>query len=56
MSIAEKAVDNRAIVYFAVLLVVVAGVASFFSLGQLEDPNFSVKTAVVLTPYPGASP
>ncbi len=56
MSIAEKAVENRTVVYFAVFLVAVAGIASFFSLGQLEDPEFSVKTAVVLTTYPGASP
>ncbi|MCK5190334.1 MAG: efflux RND transporter permease subunit, partial [Methylococcales bacterium] len=33
-----------------------AGIASFFSLGQLEDPEFTVKTAVIATAYPGASP
>ena len=33
----------------------IAGVASFFGLGQLEDPEFTVKTAVISTRYPGAS-
>jgi multidrug efflux pump subunit AcrB len=37
-------------------LLLVAGSASFFQLGQLEDPAFTVKTAVITTTYPGASP
>ncbi len=56
MSLAEIAIKNRAVTYFSVGLLVVAGVASFFSLGQLEDPEFTVKTATIMTPYPGASP
>jgi multidrug efflux pump subunit AcrB len=32
------------------------GIGAFFSLGQLEDPEFTVKTAVVTTLYPGAGP
>ena len=56
MSLAAVAVQKRAVTYFATVLVVVAGIAAFFSLGQLEDPNYTVKTAVILTPYPGASP
>ncbi|HME99027.1 MAG TPA: efflux RND transporter permease subunit, partial [Terriglobia bacterium] len=35
---------------------VVAGIASYFTLGQLEDPEFTIKNAVVVTAYPGASP
>ena len=30
--------------------------ASFFNLGQLEDPEFAVKNAVISLRYPGASP
>ncbi|MGR8950467.1 MAG: efflux RND transporter permease subunit [Gammaproteobacteria bacterium] len=56
MSIAATAVEKRAVTYFGTILVVLAGIASYFSLGQLEDPDFTVKTAVVATPYPGASP
>ena len=32
-----------------------ASVSAFNGLGQLEDPDFSVKTAAVITPYAGAS-
>ncbi len=56
MNLAKLAIDNRAVSYFAVLLLLVAGTASFFTLGQLEDPAFTVKIAVVTTLYPGASP
>jgi len=56
MSIAATAVDKRAVTYFATVLIFFAGIASFFSLGQLEDPDFTVKTAILSTPYPGASP
>lgn len=34
----------------------VAGIASFFNLGQLKEPDFSIKTALVVTHYPGARP
>jgi multidrug efflux pump subunit AcrB len=56
MSLARIAIERRAVTYFALLLILVGGVVSFFQLGQLEDPEFTVKTAVIVTAYPGASP
>jgi multidrug efflux pump subunit AcrB len=56
MNLAKFAVENKALTYFALVLVTLGGVFSFFNLGQLEDPEFTVKTAVVSTSYPGASP
>jgi multidrug efflux pump subunit AcrB len=56
VNLTEFAVKNRTIIYFAVLLLFIGGIASFSSLGQLEDPQFTVKTAVIVTSYPGASP
>ncbi len=56
MSLAEISIEKRAVTYFVVLLIVVGGIGSFFALGQLEDPDFTVKTAVVATAYPGATP
>jgi len=55
-SLPRAAIDNAKFVWFAVLVLIVGGVAAFFSLGQLEDPEFTIKTAVIVTPYPGASP
>jgi len=55
MNLAKIAIEKKAVTYFVTLLLVLAGIASFFSLGQLEDPEFSIKTAVIVTQYPGAS-
>lgn len=38
------------------LLLLVAGTVSYSGLGQLEDPEFTLKKAMVVTLYPGASP
>ena len=56
MNLTALALEKRTVTYFALFLLLTAGSASFFSLGQLEDPEFSVKTAVITTSYPGASP
>ncbi len=55
MNLAEIAIEKKAVSYFVTFLLVLAGMASFSSLGQLEDPAFSIKTAVIVTQYPGAS-
>lgn len=56
MTLAAIAIEKKVVTYFATFLIIVGGIAAFFSLGQLEDPEFSIKTAVVTTTYPGASP
>jgi len=56
MNLTALALENRAVTYFALFLLLTVGSASFFQLGQLEDPEFSIKTAVITTLYPGASP
>lgn len=38
------------------LLLLIGGSVSYFDLGQLEDPEFTLKKAMVITMYPGASP
>ncbi|MBY5921131.1 efflux RND transporter permease subunit [Ferrimonas balearica] len=55
MNLATFAIRQRTFVLFFTVLCVVAGVYSYFDLGKLEDPTFTVKSAVVVTLYPGAS-
>ncbi len=55
MSLASSAVQKRTVTGFTTAILVLAGLLSFFQLGQLEDPEFTVKTAVVTTSYPGAT-
>ncbi len=55
MSLAAIAIQKQPITYFFVFLLLAAGIASYGTLGQLEDPEFTVKTAAIITSYPGAS-
>ncbi|QEG43140.1 efflux RND transporter permease subunit [Roseimaritima ulvae] len=55
MNLAAISIEKRAVAYFGIILIVVGGVFCYFQLGQLEDPEFSVKTAAIMTTYPGAS-
>ncbi len=56
MNLSALAIEKKTVSYFVVFLLLAGGVFSYFQLGQLEDPDFTIKTAVVVTQYPGASP
>ena len=56
MNLTRFAIEHKTLTNFLVSLVFVGGIYSYFQLGQLEDPDFTVKTAVIITPYPGATP
>ncbi|MDO4575738.1 MAG: efflux RND transporter permease subunit [Planctomycetia bacterium] len=51
----QFAVHHRVVVGFCVTLLVVGGMGSYLTLGRLEDPEFTIKTALVVTLYPGAN-
>ncbi|KIO44605.1 MULTISPECIES: efflux RND transporter permease subunit [Porphyromonadaceae] len=55
MNFTEYALKNKALVYFFVFVLVVGGVYSFFTMSKLEDPAITVKQALVITTFPGAS-
>lgn len=54
-NLTQLAIEKKQASYFVVCLLLLAGCFSFLKLGQLEDPEFTVKTALVTTQYPGAS-
>ncbi|MBD1584040.1 efflux RND transporter permease subunit [Pseudoalteromonas sp. S16_S37] len=56
MSLAKWSIENRVISWMFALLLLLAGTVSYFGLGQFEDPEFTLKKAMVVTLYPGASP
>ena len=49
------ALDNRKLVNFLVLCIIIGGIFSYNSMSKLEDPALKVKQAMVVTTYPGAS-
>ncbi|MDD3585855.1 MAG: efflux RND transporter permease subunit [Thermoguttaceae bacterium] len=50
----KYAIDHKNIVWFLLLALTFGGLYSYGTLGRLEDPEFSLKTALVITIYPGA--
>jgi multidrug efflux pump subunit AcrB len=55
MNIAELSIRKSVITWVMTFLVIGVGWLSFGNLSMLEDPEFTIKEAVVVTPYPGAS-
>ncbi|NTZ44527.1 efflux RND transporter permease subunit [Lelliottia aquatilis] len=55
MDISRQFIDNPIRVWLTVLLLGVGGIFALLNIGRLEDPAFTIKTAVVITHYPGAS-
>ncbi|MDN3381286.1 efflux RND transporter permease subunit [Pseudoalteromonas sp. APC 3358] len=56
MSFAQLSIEKKVISWMFTLLLLIGGSVSYFDLGQLEDPEFTLKKAMVITMYPGASP
>ncbi|EGR3335996.1 AcrB/AcrD/AcrF family protein, partial [Vibrio parahaemolyticus] len=54
--IAAYFIRNRVISWMVSLIFLIGGIAAFFGLGRLEDPAFTIKDAMVVTSYPGATP
>ncbi len=51
----EKILNQKALLSTILLAVFIGGIAAYLNIGKLEDAEISVKTAVVITPYPGAT-
>lgn len=47
---------NKALSWLLLCLVLSGGLWSYLKMGKLEDAPFTIKQAVVVTSYPGASP
>ncbi len=55
MDIARASIKRRTVVLFLCVLLALAGVTAYFEIGKLEDPAFTIKTAVVTISYSGAT-
>ena len=56
MNLGEQTVVNNRVAYVAMGLICLGGLVAYKNLGRLEDPEFTIKEALIITPYPGASP
>jgi multidrug efflux pump len=55
LNLSEWALKHQQMIAFLLLLLSIAGVFAYESLGQKEDPEFTVKTMVVQAYWPGSS-
>ena len=55
MDIARSSIKRKTAVMFICLLVAITGIKAYFQIGKLEDPTFTIKTAVITVIYPGAN-
>ena len=56
MNLAELSLRNRVTTLVLTVVLFVGGIQSFQQLARLEDPEFTIKDALIFTPYSGASP
>lgn len=55
LNLAEWAIRHKQIVYFFIIAIITGGLWSYFHLGRSEDPDFTIRQAVVTAAWSGAS-
>lgn len=56
MNLAEFSIRNTVLSIIVILLTVAGGWAAYTDMPRFEDPEFTIRTALVYVSYPGASP
>ncbi len=55
MSVAAFCIERKVLTYAFTLALLLGGIHAYRHIGRLEDPEFTIKTAQIVTSYPGAS-
>ncbi len=55
MNLAEKAIQAKTTTLVLTTVLFIGGILAYQRLARLEDPEFTIKEALVITPYPGAT-
>ena len=55
LNLAEWAIKHKPVVYFFIFFIILGGLVSYFRLGRSEDPDFTIREAVVTAAWPGAT-
>ena len=56
MKLIKYFLQKKPVTILLLVLILAGGLFSYIKMGKLEDAPFTIKQALVLTPYPGASP
>ena len=55
MNLPKYSLEHTKVIYFFLAIMLIGGIFSFFKLPKKEDAPFVIKTAVLVTQYPGAT-
>ncbi|MDD5697746.1 MAG: efflux RND transporter permease subunit [Victivallaceae bacterium] len=56
MNLATFSIRYKTVMLVLTVMIIIGGIQAYFRLGKLEDPEYTIKTAVVITQCPGAVP
>jgi len=56
MNFAEFAIKNQVLSIIVILLALGGGLMAYNTMPRFEDPEFTIRSALVITQYPGATP
>lgn len=56
MNIAEFTIKNTVLSVIVILLTIAGGWQAYQNMARFEDPEFTIRQAVIVTSYPGANP
>ncbi|NKN35932.1 efflux RND transporter permease subunit [Agrobacterium sp. a22-2] len=54
-NLSDWALEHRSLVWYFMIVFILAGTFSYLNLGREEDPAFTIKTMVISAQWPGAS-
>lgn len=56
MNLAGWCIKNNRTAFVLFILIALAGIHAFMTVSRLEDPDFTIRMAIITTSFPGASP
>ncbi|WP_432738553.1 efflux RND transporter permease subunit [Maridesulfovibrio sp. FT414] len=56
MSLAKLTIEKKTVSVVLTIVFFLGGIKAFMDMPRLEDPEFTIKEALVITSYPGATP
>ena len=54
-NLTEISLNNRALVWYFIIVAFIGGIFSYFALGRMEDPKFVIREMIVAAYWPGAT-
>ncbi len=54
-NLTEVSLKNKSLVWYFIIITFIGGIFSYFQLGRMEDPKFTIRQMIVAAYWPGAS-